>query len=95
MTTMRIGASYTQTSTATQAADKGTEASKGQAAAGSSAESPSTSGAATVTLSAKARELGDAQSPEASEKVQRLRSQVESGQLLVDPSKIAAALIGD
>jgi anti-sigma28 factor (negative regulator of flagellin synthesis) len=48
-----------------------------------------------VTWSAKALALGEAQSPESSEKVQRLRSQIESGQLVVDPSKIAAALVGD
>ncbi len=92
---MRIGGNYSQSSSATQAAGKGSEASKGQRATGSTAESPSGAGAATVTLSAKALALGEAQSPEASEKVQRLRSQVESGQLVVDPGKIAAALIGD
>jgi flagellar biosynthesis anti-sigma factor FlgM len=48
-----------------------------------------------VTLSAKARELDEAQSPESSEKVQRLRAAVESGQLPIDPQKIAAAIIGE
>jgi anti-sigma28 factor (negative regulator of flagellin synthesis) len=48
-----------------------------------------------VTWSAKALELDEAHAPEASEKVERLRSAVESGQLNVDPDKIAAAIVGE
>jgi flagellar biosynthesis anti-sigma factor FlgM len=95
MTTMRIGAPYSQSSTGTEAATKGSAAHHhGHRAAGASSEAPATTSAVKVTWSAKALAL-DAQSPESSDKVQALRSQVESGQLNVDPDKIAAAIIGE
>jgi len=93
---MRIGASYPQSTTETQAADKSAGASKGSSAAASSATQSSSGGdSVKVTVSAKARELDEAQAPETSEKVQRLQALVQSGQLPVDPAKIAAAIIGE
>jgi flagellar biosynthesis anti-sigma factor FlgM len=93
---MRIGAGYSSSSSSeTTAADKSKEALKGQSAAKSSAGAPTSEGAVKVTLSAKARELDQAHAPDASEKVQRLRAAVESGQLPIDPQKIAAAIVGE
>jgi anti-sigma28 factor (negative regulator of flagellin synthesis) len=48
-----------------------------------------------VTWSAKALELDETHASESSEKVARLRSAVDSGQLDVDPDKIAAAIVGE
>jgi flagellar biosynthesis anti-sigma factor FlgM len=90
---MRVGASYPQSSSEIMASNVSAEAAKGQGAA--AAESSPGAESVKVTLSAKARELDEAQSPESSEKVQRLRAAVESGQLPIDPQKIAAAIIGE
>jgi flagellar biosynthesis anti-sigma factor FlgM len=95
---MRVGASYSKTGPETQATNANKEASKtgsASSSAASSSASAASEGAVKVTLSAKARELDEAQSPEASEKVQRLRAAVESGNLPIDPQKIAAAIIGE
>jgi flagellar biosynthesis anti-sigma factor FlgM len=90
---MRVGASYPQSSSEITASNVNTEAAKGQGAA--AAESSSGAESVKVTLSAKARELDEARSPESSEKVERLRAAVQSGQLPIDPQKIAAAIIGE
>jgi flagellar biosynthesis anti-sigma factor FlgM len=48
-----------------------------------------------VTLSSKARQLDQASTSDASEKIARLRAAVSSGQLKIDPDKIAAAIVGE
>jgi flagellar biosynthesis anti-sigma factor FlgM len=90
---MRIGGTYSQSSSATQG-EKSVQADQGTRTA-ASAGSQATADAVKVTLSAKARELDSAQSADASPKVQRLRAAVESGQLPIDADKIAARIVGD
>jgi flagellar biosynthesis anti-sigma factor FlgM len=90
---MRIGATYSQSSSAAQG-DKSVQPNPGEKAGAASA-SQATADAVKVTLSAKARELDQAQAPEASAKVQRLRAAVESGELPIDTDKIAARIVGD
>lgn len=91
---MRIGATYSQSSSATEA-NTSAAARHGHRPEGSSSDAPSSASGVKVTWSAKALALDEAQTSESSDKVQRLRSAVESGQLSVDPDKIAAAIVGE
>jgi anti-sigma28 factor (negative regulator of flagellin synthesis) len=93
--TMRIGANYPQGSAATDTAKKSAEATAGRSSETSAGKEAPDASAVKVTWSAKAQELGQAQAPESSEKVQRLQAAVESNQLQIDPEKIAAAIVGE
>ncbi len=100
---MRIGATYSQNSAPTSGTDPAASAGAGRAPCGAPSGAAlwpgstpaATAGAVSVTLSSKARQLDQASTSDASEKIARLRAAVSSGQLKIDPDKIAAAIVGE